>query len=89
MVIVHASGNNYYHGLMEFSGTVDGIAGTLTIRAWGVQIPGGLDPGTGGDWSGHWEILSGTGELVNIEGRGAFSGPSLDLDYSGKIHFLG
>lgn len=84
-LMFHASGDNYYRGLMEFEGTVDGRSGTMIIQAWGVQSPGGIEPGTGGDWSGSWVILSGTGELEGIEGRGSFAGPSLDLDYWGKV----
>ncbi len=69
------------YGLIFFEGTVEGRSGTLVISfAPGEKVEG--------EWSGKWEILSGTGELENLRGRGKWWGPSLDLDYKGKIYFI-
>ena len=51
------------YGLIFFEGTVDGRYGTLVISfAPGEKIAG--------EWSGKWEILSGTDGLENLRGRG-------------------
>jgi len=69
------------YGLIFFEGTVEGRSGTLVISfAPGEKVEG--------VWSGKWEILSGTGELDNLRGRGKWWGPSMDLDYKGKIYFI-
>ena len=69
--------------------TVEGKTGGLMMLAYGKSGP----PGTG--WSGRWVILSGTGELEGIHGRGTFWGPGFapphvvpgELSYSGWIYF--
>ena len=79
--VIQPSGIVYLHyGLIFFEGTVDGKEGTLIISfAPGENI--------GGEWSGEWEILSGTDDLENLRGHGTWWGPSKDLEYSGKIYF--
>lgn len=87
ILVNHAkAGFNYYSGVIEFTGTVQGQSGTMVIRTNGKQDPGTVVPGPG-LWEGSWVIVSGTGDLVNVHGQGTFTGPSLDLDYSGQIHF--
>ena len=79
-VVVHPSGIMHVpYGLIFFEGTVDGKSGTLVIRFVGKKT---VEPQL---WSGEWVILSGEGDLENLRGQGTFWGPSLDLDYSGKI----
>ena len=68
------------YGLIFFEGTVDGRYGTLVISF----APG---ENVGGEWSGKWKILSGTGDLENLSGQGKWWGPSQDLDYKGRIYF--
>lgn len=87
VVVNHAKkGFNFYKGVIEFTGSVDGRFGTMTIRTNGKQDPGTVEPGPG-LWSGRWVIVGGTGDLVNLHGQGTFSGPSLFLDYEGQYHF--
>jgi hypothetical protein len=72
-----------------FDGTVNGKSGTLVIQLVGKK------PGVE-DWYGQWVILSGTGELADLSGRGTWGGPGYrsdvkipgdpDLWYEGKIH---
>jgi len=68
-------------GLIYFEGSVNGKSGTLLIQFEGKKAG---DPLL---WSGKWMILSGTGDLANLQGQGAFWGPSKNLEYSGWIHF--
>jgi len=58
----------------EFTGTVDGKSGTLVIQLVGKKP---LDE----DWHGQWVIISGTGELANLHGRGTWWGPGYE-DYN-------
>ena len=67
-----------------FTGTVNGESGTLVIQLVGKKPEGE-------DWYGQWVILSGTGELADLRGRGTWGGPGFgavgpDLWYEGKIH---
>ena len=87
VVVNHAkAGFNFYSGVIEFTGSVDGHVGTLTIKTNGKQDPGTVEPGPG-LWSGHWVIVGGTGDLANLHGQGTLTGPSLSLDYEGRYHF--
>jgi len=87
VIVNHANnGFNFYRGVVEFTGSVDGRFGTVTIKTNGKQDPGTVAPGPG-LWSGHWVIVGGTGDLANLHGHGTFSGPSLFLDYEGQYHF--
>ena len=72
----------FYKGNVTFTGTVVGAAGTLELLFIGTS-PGALD-----DWNGTWRILSGTGELANLHGKGVFWATGLGaVHYEGKIHF--
>lgn len=67
-----------------FTGTVQGKSGTLIIQLVGKK------PGTA-DWYGQWVILSGTGELAGLHGRGVWWGPGFgaegpDIYYTGQVH---
>ena len=71
-----------------FTGTVDGKFGTLLIQLVGKK------PGAFPDqwWTGQWVIISGTGELANLQGQGNWWGPGFgaagpDIWYEGRIHF--
>jgi hypothetical protein len=83
----------------NFTGEVDGKSGTMVIQLVGKR--------TWWDeerfwWYGQWVILSGTGELENLRGRGTWWGPGYegvdeeipeipgerpDIYYEGEIHF--
>ena len=68
-----------------FTGTVLGKEGTLVIQLVGKKL--GVE-----DWNGHWVIISGTGELEGLRGRGTWWGPGFDapgpdIYYAGKVHF--
>jgi hypothetical protein len=72
----------FYKGNVTFTGTVDGKTGTLELLFIGTS-PGALD-----DWSGTWRILSGTGELANLHGKGVFWATGLGaVHYEGQVHF--
>jgi hypothetical protein len=64
--------------------TVAGRTGGLVMRLVGKS------GGPGEEWSGHWVILKGTGELEGIHGQGTWWGlgfPIGDIPYEGWIHF--
>ena len=73
-----------------FTGTVNGKSGTAVIQLLGKKP-------SGEDWYGQWVVISGTGELANLRGRGTWWGPGYrsdtkapgdpDIYYSGQIHF--
>ncbi len=70
-----------YRGHMEFTGSVDGVYGTMMIKTNGILKDG--------IWTGNWVIQHGTGDLASVHGGGTFVGPPLFLDYEGRIHFSG
>jgi len=78
--VIHSDGLLTFHGLIYFEGTVGGVDGTLVIRYSGKVMPTG-------ELTGHWVIQSGTGDLVNLRGRGTLGGLGYDLTYSGQVHF--
>ncbi|MGI9577878.1 MAG: DUF3224 domain-containing protein [Microthrixaceae bacterium] len=90
VVVCHQKGLESYMNFVkitiEFTGEVEGRAGELTMKATGKQDSTTCDP-SGAIWSGKWVILGGTDELADLHGNGTWSGPSFDLDYTGKIHF--
>jgi len=53
------------------TGTVDGKSGTLVIELVGKKP-------LGEDWYGQWMIISGTGDLANLHGRGTWWGPGFE-----------
>jgi hypothetical protein len=86
----NVSGYWYYFGTVPFeSATVKGKTGALVISVFGWR------PDMTTDWEGTWEIISGSGELANIEGHGTWDGPGWqgdplvpgEVDYTGKINF--
>ncbi len=92
-VVVHvpARGINFYYGELVFEGTVvddNGTvrSGTMMLRTSGKQDPGTVEPGPG-IWVGSWTIVDASGGLAGIQGHGAFTGPSLDVDYWGTVSF--
>lgn len=69
----------------EFTGTVGGREGTMSLQLVGKKP-------LVGEWSGTWAILSGTGELATAHGEGIWGGPGTgaegpDCWYSGQMHF--
>ena len=69
-----------YHGIASFEGEVFGKSGTLEILIL-ARVEDAFS-----DWEGTWVILSGTGDLSNLRGRGTLIGPG-PIDYTGKVHF--
>jgi len=90
VVVCHQKGPesfmNFVKATNEFTGEVDGRVGGFTMKGTGKQHSTTCDP-SGAIWSGKWVILGGTGELADLHGHGAWTGPSFDLDYTGTIHF--
>ena len=68
----------------DFTGKVLDKEGTMVIQLVGKKP-------AGGDWYGHWVILSGTGDLAKVRGQGTWWGPGFGsspaIYYSGKMHF--
>ena len=89
-VVMHSTGDWWYTGLYKVTdATVDSKEGSFVIHAVGKKPEGE-------DWFGHWVIISGTDELADLRGRGAWGGPGFDpsiptvpgyIWYEGKIHF--
>lgn len=90
VVVCHQKGpesfNTFVKITIDFTGEVDGRVGGLTMKATGKQESKVCEP-SGAIWFGKWVIVGGTGELADLHGNGAWTGPSFDLDYTGKIHF--
>ena len=90
VVVCHQKGpesfKNFGKITINFTGEVDGRVGGLTMKITGKQDSTTCDP-SGAIWSGKWVIVGGTGELTDLHGNGTWTGPSFDLDYTGKIHF--
>ena len=71
------------YGVIFFTGTVNGKEGTLRIN-----FGPGVKKGDPMEWSGAWRILSGTGELENLRGRGVWwQVEPQHLEYKGWIRF--
>ena len=82
IVVVDPSGIRHLPTLtMYFEGEVNGKSGTLTVMCVGVKS------GDPQEWFGDWEIISGTGDLIGLQGEGTWWGPSGSLSYEGQIHF--
>ena len=94
-VVFDAEGNivnfdfRWYTSIATFeTATVGSKSGGLVMRLHG------KDSGPGTDWHGQWVILSGTGELANLNGQGTWWGPGYPpgipnptIFYEGRIHF--
>lgn len=77
-LVVHPNGSTDFHGVETFTGTVNGLPGTVTFKLTGGNRKAGAAQVTA-------VIVSATGDLANIHGvlwkdLGAFT-------YSGKILF--
>jgi hypothetical protein len=72
----------FYRGNATFRGVVEGREGTLEILFIGKSL------GDINDWTGTWRIISGTGELENLNGTGTFyNNDQWDIHIDGQIHF--
>ena len=71
------------YGVIFFEGEVYGKSGTLRINFGPAEKKG--DPML---WSGPWEILSGTGELENLQGEGIWwEITPTHIEYYGWVRF--
>jgi hypothetical protein len=66
---------------LTFTGTVNGIAGTLTIYLIGAATLPDME------WSCQWVIHGGTGGLAGLKGQGTAWGTGMVITYSGMIAF--
>ncbi|MDP9236749.1 MAG: DUF3224 domain-containing protein [Chloroflexota bacterium] len=78
--VLRADGSFIDHAVETFTGTVNGVAGTVTE----------VDVLTGDATSfhGHFVVVSGTGGLANLHGQGTFEGSTITGagTYTGQIH---
>lgn len=84
-LIFHADGSANFHDTETFTGTVNGVSGTVTFNLTGGSTPEGLYHGTE-------VIVSGTGDLANLHGVlrqvGTVPAPIGPAGtYTGQIHF--
>ena len=91
VVVCHQTGPesfmNFVKITIAFTGSVDGSEfGEMTMKATGKQDSTTCDP-SGAIWSGKWVILGGSGGLADVHGNGDWTGPSFNLEYTGKFHF--
>ena len=85
MLVFHCNGKASYKGNLTFTGTVAGSdTGTMELRIVGKSS----NPSDqSAFWQGTWVILSGTGGLETLRGRGIWMGGPGDLVYEGNYHF--
>ena len=72
IVLANEAGLKTVDLLSTFTGTVHGKAGSLVFRLIGEN------PSSEQGWGGDWEIIRGTGELVNFRGQGTWGGPGYE-----------
>ncbi len=75
--VVHPTGAANFFGSEMCTCVVAGISGSLVIGFSGTAAPDG-------SFEGQFVILSGTGGLANLNGRGTIKSPN---SYTGVIHF--
>ncbi len=87
-MVIHCNEAWSFNAIVSFDGTVNGKSGTLKMSVVGKR------PDAFADWEGKSVILSGTGELANLRGRGTWWGPGAaeegkwgDIYYDGNYHF--
>ena len=73
------TGEFEFQGMSTFTGTVAGLSGTTVISFEG--------EGLGDSFQGEFEIVSGTGELANLEGDGTVEATLGVGTYSGQLEF--
>ncbi|SEI96924.1 hypothetical protein [Demequina mangrovi] len=78
--------NNWVRGTIDFTGSVEGRDGTMTMKFVGKQTSTTCDP-SDAIWNGTWTVVGDEGDLADLHGQGTWTGPSFDLDYAGRIHF--
>jgi uncharacterized protein DUF3224 len=81
LAVDSTTGSFTVHGLHTFTGTVNGIQGTLIFQI--------VATGTFGlSFLGQFTIVSGTGGLTNLHGEGTLQGiPGYAGTYTAQIHF--
>jgi hypothetical protein len=91
ILIFHPNGSANFHDVETFTGTVNGVPGTVTFNLVGTGRP---DPSTGTFiYQATQVIVSGTGDLANLHGVLKQVGTVLDPavgpfgTYTGQIHF--
>jgi hypothetical protein len=75
--VVHPSGAANFFGAETCTCTVAGKSGSLVLGFSGTGAPNG-------SFEGQFVILSGTGDLASLNGRGTIQSPNT---YAGVIHF--
>jgi hypothetical protein len=75
--VVHRTGAANFFGAETCTCTVAGKTGSLVIGFSGTSAPNG-------SFEGQFVIVSGTGDLANLNGRGTIQSPNV---YTGVIHF--
>lgn len=86
----------YCNGHLSFNATVTFVEVTIAGKQGGLVMSVAGTLPVGSEWTGSWVILSGTGELENLRGQGAWWGPGAPdweqwgyVDYAGNYHFEG
>jgi hypothetical protein len=75
--VVHRTGAANFFGAETCTCSVAGKTGSLVIGFSGTSAPDG-------SFEGQFVIVSGTGDLANLNGRGTIQSPNV---YTGVIHF--
>jgi hypothetical protein len=83
-LIIHADGSANFHDVETFTGTVNGVSGTVTFRLTGGNGPGFMD------FHATATIISASGGLAALRGVLNWEGVALDFAgpsgmYSGRI----
>ncbi len=81
IIVNLTTGQGTLSGLLFFTGTANGVSGTLVLQLVGVvNVP---------SIQGSFTIISGGGGLANLHGQGTFGFPNAFIGgtYSGQVHF--
>jgi hypothetical protein len=80
-VVIHPNGDFTGTATETFTGTVNGVAGTVVF----VDVLSGN--ATTGTFAGHYTVVSGTGGLADLRDHGTFQGTGPSGTYQSNVHF--
>ncbi len=81
-LVITVTGEFSFHGRTTFTGTVNGVSGSVVFS---LEFSG--TGGAGGPFAGEFEIVSASGGLAGLSGGGTLQGAAGAGTYAGQIEF--